>query len=187
MDRGGPALITLTLTSTSPMPRLSKTEQPSTVFQKELLAYLKTLVAFSPYYYADDPRSAGNIDKYYKSALELYKDIEYEQFHEYLAGSLKRWYENHPRHRQQRLKAPPAEAAVGDAIDGDASGLDGAPQKRPQFSMELVITAPAGANAAAAVGEGAAQSSATTTPATPAAGSPRAAAGATPRRCPHFW
>ena len=48
-------------------------------------------------------------------------------------------------------------------------------------SMELVITAPAGANAAAAVGEVAAQSSATTTPATPAAGSPRAAAGVTPR------
>jgi hypothetical protein len=62
-------------------------------FSKELLAYLKTLVAFSPYYYADDPRFARNIDKYYKSALELYKDIEYEKFHEYLAGRLRRWYE----------------------------------------------------------------------------------------------
>jgi hypothetical protein len=102
-------------------------------FSKELLAYLKTLVAFSPYYYyADYPRSAGNIDKYYKSALELYKDIEYEQFNEYLAGSLRMWYENHPRDRQdsERLKALPAEVAVGDTIDGDAVGLDGAPPKR---------------------------------------------------------
>jgi hypothetical protein len=121
----------------------SKTLEDGTTiysFSKELLAYLKTLVAFSPYYYADDPRSAGNIDKYYaddprsagnidkyyKSALELYKDIEYEQLHEYLAGRLRLWYKNHPRHRPERLKAPPAEAAVGDAIDGDATGLDGA-------------------------------------------------------------
>ncbi len=130
-------------------------------------------------YYADDSRSAENIDKHYKSALELYKNIEYELVHEYLAGRLKMWYKNHPQHRPQWLKSPPAEAAVGDAIDGDAPGFDGTPQKRLQFSMELVITVQAGAIAAAAVGEGAAQSS-TATPATPAAGSPRAAAGAPP-------
>ncbi len=50
----------------------SKTLEDGTTiyrFSKDLLAYLKTLVAFSQYYYADDPRSAGNIDKYYKSAL----------------------------------------------------------------------------------------------------------------------
>ncbi len=87
--------------------------------------YLKTLVAFSPYYYADDPRSAENIDKHYKSALKLHKDIEYEQFHAYLAGRLRMWYENHPRHRPER-----SEAAVGDAIDGDAAGLDGAQPKK---------------------------------------------------------
>ncbi len=88
------------------------------------------------------------------------------------------WYKNHPRHRPERLKAPPAEAVVEDAIDGHATGLDGARQKRLRYSM--VIAAPAAANAAAAAGEDAAQSSATTTPATPAAGSPRAAARVTP-------
>jgi hypothetical protein len=118
---------------------------------------LKTLVAFSPYYYADDPRSAGNIDKYYKSALDHYMDIEYEQFHEYLAGRLKMWYRNHPRHRPERLKAPPAEAAVEDAMEGDATGLDGARPKKPRYNME--IAAPAAANATAAADEGAAQSS----------------------------
>jgi hypothetical protein len=88
------------------------------------------------------------------------------------------WYRNHPRHRLERLKAPPAEAAVGDAIDGDATGLDGARPKKARFSM--VIAAQAAANAATAAGKGAAQSSATTTQATPAAGSPRAAAAVTP-------
>ncbi len=86
-------------------------------FSRELLAYLKTLVAFSPYYYADDSRSAENIDKYYKSALKLYMDIEYEQVHAYLAGCLKIWYNNHPRNRLERVYTPPEEAAVGDAID----------------------------------------------------------------------
>ena len=79
----------------------SKTLEDGTTiyhFSKELLAYLKTLVAFSSYYYADDPQSAGNIDKYYKSALELYKDIEFEKFHEYLAGVSKDVVQNHPRH-----------------------------------------------------------------------------------------
>jgi hypothetical protein len=107
----------------------SKTLEDGTTiycFSKELLAYLKTLVAFSPYYYADDHRSAQNIDKYYKSALNHYMDIEYEQFHEYLAGCLKMWYRNHPQHRPERLKAPPAEAAAEDVFDGDATEPDGA-------------------------------------------------------------
>jgi hypothetical protein len=44
-------------------------------FSKELLAYLETLVAFSQYYRADDPRVTEHIDKYYESALEKYQDI----------------------------------------------------------------------------------------------------------------
>jgi hypothetical protein len=44
-------------------------------FSKELLAYLETLVAFSPYYRADDPRVTAHIDKYFHSALEKYQDI----------------------------------------------------------------------------------------------------------------
>jgi hypothetical protein len=40
----------------------------------ELLAYLETLVAFCPYYRADDPRVivTAHIDKYFYSALEKY-------------------------------------------------------------------------------------------------------------------
>ena len=38
-------------------------------FSKELLALLETLVAFSPYYVANDPNAAGPIDIYYNEAL----------------------------------------------------------------------------------------------------------------------
>ncbi len=38
-------------------------------FSKELLALLETLVAFSPYYVANDPIAAGPIDTYYNEAL----------------------------------------------------------------------------------------------------------------------
>jgi hypothetical protein len=43
-------------------------------FSKELLAYLETLVAFCPYYHADDPQVivTTHIDKYFYSALETY-------------------------------------------------------------------------------------------------------------------
>jgi hypothetical protein len=43
-------------------------------FSTELLAYLETLVAFCPYYRADDPRVivTAHIDKYFYSALEKY-------------------------------------------------------------------------------------------------------------------
>jgi hypothetical protein len=64
----------------------SKTLHDGTIvyrFSKELLAYLETLVAFSPYYRADDPRVTTHIDKYYESALEKYQDIPYE-LHEFL-------------------------------------------------------------------------------------------------------
>jgi hypothetical protein len=43
-------------------------------FSKELLAYLETLVAFCPYYRADDPRLivTTHINKYFYSALKKY-------------------------------------------------------------------------------------------------------------------
>jgi hypothetical protein len=70
----------------------------------------------TPHYHADDPRSAGNIDKYYKSALETYKDIMYEALHEYLLGRLKLSYANHPRNQLKKAGAPPKEAEVRDVL-----------------------------------------------------------------------
>jgi preprotein translocase subunit Sss1 len=52
--------------------------------RKELLTYLETLVAFCPYYRADDPRVTAHIDKCYHSALEKYRDIPYDELHGFL-------------------------------------------------------------------------------------------------------
>jgi hypothetical protein len=41
-------------------------------FSKELLALIENLVAFSPYYVANDPNAAGPIDIYYNEALNKY-------------------------------------------------------------------------------------------------------------------
>jgi hypothetical protein len=55
----------------------SRTFHDGTIFHSvstALLAYLETLVAFCPYYRADDPRVivTAHIDKYFCSALEKY-------------------------------------------------------------------------------------------------------------------
>ncbi len=67
-------------------------------FYKELLAYLETLVAFCPYYRADDPRVTAHtgIDKYFHSVLEKYRDIPYDELHGFLTELLTEWYDKYP-------------------------------------------------------------------------------------------
>jgi hypothetical protein len=93
-------------------------------FSKELLAYLETLVAFCPYYRADDPRVTAHIDKYFHSALEKYQDIPYDKLYKFLTELLTEWYN----------KFPPAAA----------------PQRQVQSCVCVGSVAPAAAAAAAA-------------------------------------
>jgi hypothetical protein len=51
-------------------------------FPKELLADIETLVAFSPWYRQDDPRTAGALDEFYNTALQDYSGIKYDDLHE---------------------------------------------------------------------------------------------------------
>ncbi len=51
------------------------------LFSKELVAYLKTLIAFSIYYRADDPGMSGKMDQFYTKALASYNNIPYAEFH----------------------------------------------------------------------------------------------------------
>ena len=44
-------------------------------FSKELLIFIETLVAFSPYYRANDPRAAGAMDNYYTDTLRDYGGV----------------------------------------------------------------------------------------------------------------
>ena len=107
-------------------------------FSKELLAYMETLVAFSPYYRADDPRSAAHIDKHFKSALANYKDSLYEQLHEYLTELLTAWYEeNPPAGSSKRRVSSLEEGEVGDIIEQSGAPppeVPAPPARR--FSME---------------------------------------------------
>ena len=60
---------------------------------KELVAYLETLVAFTPYYRADDPRMSGKMETFYQKALLRYKDYPYDEFHKYISKKMTTFYE----------------------------------------------------------------------------------------------
>jgi hypothetical protein len=66
------------------------------LFSKELVAYLETLIAFSVYYRADDPRMSGKMDQFYTKALAAYNDIRYPEFHKYIIRKLDNWYRLFP-------------------------------------------------------------------------------------------
>jgi hypothetical protein len=59
----------------------------------QTLAFLQTLVAFSPYYVANDPNAAGPMDSCYAEALRDYAAVTYEALHRYLIEGLRCWYE----------------------------------------------------------------------------------------------
>jgi hypothetical protein len=58
---------------------------PVFFFSKNLLAYLETLVAFCPYYRADDARMAGKMEAFYQEAVNRYKAYTDDKLHDYTA------------------------------------------------------------------------------------------------------
>jgi hypothetical protein len=81
-------------------------------FSRELLAFLETMVAFSPYHVANDPFIAVPMSTTYDAALARYKQVPYDKLHEYITEGLVEWYE--------RFK-PDADAA-DDNEDEDEDG-----------------------------------------------------------------
>jgi hypothetical protein len=57
-----------------------------------LVAYLETLVAFTPYYRADDARMSGKMETFYQQALLRYKDYSYDEFHKYITKKMTAFY-----------------------------------------------------------------------------------------------
>ncbi len=55
---------------------------------KQFVAYLETLVAFSPFYLAADPSTQGKIENFYCKALKRYKDFTYKEFQKYIARNM---------------------------------------------------------------------------------------------------
>ena len=82
-------------------------------FSKNLLGYLETLVAFCPYYRADDGRMAGKMETFYQQAVHRYKDFTDKQLHQYITRKLTAWCQLY------RPKPPSTESADNEDIDGE--------------------------------------------------------------------
>jgi hypothetical protein len=61
------------------------------IFSKNLLGYLEALVAFCPYYRADDGRMAGKMETFYQQVVHRYKDFTDKQLHQYITRKLTAW------------------------------------------------------------------------------------------------
>jgi hypothetical protein len=88
-------------------------------FSKELLAFLETLVAFSPYYRANDPRAAGAMDTYYTDTLRDYGGVSFDDLHDCLTPELTDWYARFPPAKavDSDEEGPAGGANVGDVVD----------------------------------------------------------------------
>jgi len=86
---------------------------PVFFFSKNLLAYLETLVAFCPYYRADDARMAGKMEAFYQEAVKRYKNYTDKKLHEYIKKKLTAWCDLY------RPKPPSTESADKEDIDGE--------------------------------------------------------------------
>ena len=86
---------------------------PVFFFSKNLLAYLETLVAFCPYYRADDARMAGKMEAFYQQAVHRYKEYPDKQLHQYITRKLTAWCHLY------RPKPPSTESADKEDIDGE--------------------------------------------------------------------
>ena len=126
---------------------------PVNFFSKNLLAYLEMLVAFCPYYRADDARMAGKMEAFYQQAVHRYKEFTDKQLHQYITRKLTAWCDLY------RPKPPSTESADNEDIDGEegdivnVGGGDAPLPKRYELSGdedgEEESAAPAAGNAAA--------------------------------------
>jgi hypothetical protein len=96
-------------------------------FSKQMVAYVETLVAFSPYYVAGDPRTQGRVDNFYHQALERYKDFPYKDFHKYIARKMAAFYKRHgfPATKASKVVQEPDESQesnIGDVVPVEGGG-----------------------------------------------------------------
>ncbi len=90
---------------------------PVFFFSKNLLAYLETLVAFCPYYRADDARMAGKMEAFYQEAVKRYKEYPDKKLHQYITKKLASWCDLY------RPKPPSTESADKEDIDGEVGDV----------------------------------------------------------------
>jgi hypothetical protein len=138
---------------------------------KELVAYLETLVAFTPYYRADDARMSGKMETFYTKALRRYNTFTYKDFHKYITRKLIEFYN---RFDPAESKEEPGELKEGDVVEvGDlpegavhqpAFDLSGSSDEEP---ADVPAHAPSSAGPAVAANEDGAAASPGAAPAAP--------------------
>ena len=84
---------------------------------KELVAYLETLVAFTPYYRADDPRMSGKMEMFYTKALKRYQAFPYKDFHKYVSKKLIAFYDRFEPAVVREESKEPGSPMEGDVVE----------------------------------------------------------------------
>ncbi len=77
---------------------------------------METLIAFSVYYRADDPRISGKMDQFYTKALALYKDYLYPESHKYIGRKMENRYRLFPFPSTDNV-------AEDDSVSGEEGGV----------------------------------------------------------------
>jgi hypothetical protein len=126
---------------------------PVFFFSKNLLAYLETLVAFCPYYRADDARMAGKMETFYQDAVKRYKNYTDKKLHEYITRKLTDWCELYrpvPRSTESADKED-IDGEEGDVVNvGERDAMGGTTYTMSEDEQgEEESAAPAAGNAAA--------------------------------------
>jgi hypothetical protein len=119
-------------------PAIPTTIIPDTFrFSKQLVAYVETLVAFSPYYVAGDPRTQGRVDNFYHRALERYKDFPYKEFHKYIARKMAAFYKRHgfPATKASKVVQEPDESQDPTGNIGDVVSVEGGGALSQSYTM----------------------------------------------------
>ena len=83
---------------------------------KELVAYIETLIAFTPYYRADDHRMSGKMEIFYQKAFSRYQHYPYDEFHKYITKKLTSFYD---RFELSRVSVKEEPVVTGSPKEGD--------------------------------------------------------------------
>ena len=84
---------------------------------KELVVYLETLVAFTPYYRADDACMSGKMENFYTKALSRYNTFSYKEFHKYITKKLIAFYKRFDPAEVKEDPAEPGSPKEGDVVE----------------------------------------------------------------------
>jgi hypothetical protein len=86
----------------------------------------------------DSLRVTAHIDKYYKSALEKYQDMPYDELHEFLKELLTVWYDRYPPAGSKRRLRTLKDAEEGDVVNVAGTGQEGpAPAPKKRYNTQL--------------------------------------------------